>query len=329
MFFHNKRCVVTGGAGFVGRHVARALTAAGASVRVSRHQRDVAGLDQGVEVVDADLRDQNACRRLLAGADCVFHCAGAVGAAGVSPMSAMSGLTVNLTLTANVLEAAWAAGVGRVLLFGSSTGYPVADHPVREDEMWSGPPFSGYFGYGWMRRYLERLGEFVHSQPDAPAVVVVRPTAVYGPGDNFDPASCHVIPALINRALAGETPFTVWGTGEEVRDFLHITDLARGCMLAMEKLPTCDPVNIGYGQTTTIRQVVEIILAAAGHNAPVTFQTDRPTAIPVRSVNVDKARDLLGFRPALSLRDGLVDTVRWRRAHYGKDQSQRSKICGI
>lgn len=313
MFFRDKCCVVTGGGGFIGRHVTRALLAAGGKVRVSRHRRPVHGLDPAVRIVDADLRDQEDCRRLLDGADCVFHCAGTVGAAGVSPAAAMGGITVNLTLTANVLEAAWHTGVSRLLLFGSSTGYPVTSHPVREEEMWLGPVFPGYFGYGWMRRYLERLGEYVHGQTNAPNIVIVRPTAVYGPHDNFDPATCHVIPALIDRALAGEAPFTVWGSGDEIRDFLHVADLARGCLLAMEKLPSCDPVNIGYGQVTTIREVAEIILEAAGHTAPILFQADRPTAIPVRMVDTAKARDMLGFTPAIRLRDGLTDTVNWRR----------------
>ena len=164
----------------------------------------------------------------------------------------MEAITTNLVLTARMLQAAWEAKVGRFLVYSSSTGYPPADHPVREEEMWSAPPPPVYFGYGWMRRFFEILGEFVSSKSEM-KVAIVRPTAIYGRWDNFDPRSGHVIPALIRRAVDRENPFVVWGRGDEVRDFLHVSDLAKGSLLALEKLANCDPVNIGYGQAMTIR----------------------------------------------------------------------------
>jgi GDP-L-fucose synthase len=324
MSVEGKLCVVTGGSGFVGTHVVRALLARGARVRVPLHRRDMIERDPRVEAFHGgDLGDPTACRKALEGAEWVFHCAGAVSAAGVTATNPMSAIAINLTLTANVLEAAWAAGVERVQIFGSSTGYPVSDHPIREDEMWSGPTHPSYFGYGWMRRYLERMGEFVHQKSGKTAVVLVRPTATYGRYDNFDPLAGHVIPALIRKAAAGMTPFEVWGTGDEIRDFLHIEDLARGCVLAMEKLPTCEPVNIGYGKTTTIREVAQLILEAAGHDAELRFDASKPTTIPVRMVDCGKARAVLGFEPEIFLRDGLADTVRWY-----KEQVAAGKLAG-
>jgi GDP-L-fucose synthase len=143
-------------------------------------------------------------------------------------------------------------------------------------------------------------------------IALVRPTAVYGRYDNFDPTASHVIPALIRRAVAKEDPFEVWGTGNEVRDFLHITDLVEGCLLMLEKHAVCDPINIGYGKTVTIKQIVQVILNAADHeNATLEFNTSRPTAIPVRMVDTSKAKRILGFEPAVSLKDGLKDTVDW------------------
>lgn len=178
--------------------------------------------------------------------------------------------------------------------------------------MWSGPTHSSYFGYGWMRRYLERMGEFVH-QKGGTRVVLVRPTATYGRHDEFDPVTSHVIPALIRKAVAKMTPFEVWGTGDEIRDFLHIDDLVRGCLLAADKLPTCEPVNIGYGKVSTIREIVGLILEAAGHDATVVFDATKPTTIPVRMVDCSKAKALLGFEPNIPLKDGLADTVNWYR----------------
>jgi GDP-L-fucose synthase len=106
--------------------------------------------------------------------------------------------------------------------------------------MWNGPPHSSYFGYGWMRRYLEKLGEFISSKSQM-KIAIVRPTAIYGRWDNFSPLSSHVIPALIRRAVEKENPYVVWGTGNEIRDFLHVSDLARACLLMLEKYPNCDP----------------------------------------------------------------------------------------
>lgn len=317
MFFAGKRVLVTGGAGFVGTHFVQALLEAQAVVRVPMHRRPLIVDDPRIEIVQADLTRIEDCRRVCEGMDHVVHAAGAVAAAGITATNPMSAIAVNLILTTQMLQAAWDTGVKRFLVFGSSTGYPVTTHPVREEEMWDGPTHASYFGYGWMRRYLERISEFAASKTDI-GIALVRPTAVYGRHDNFDPATSHVIPALIRRAVARESPFVVWGTGNEVRDFLHITDLVRGSLLLLEKHATCDPVNIGYGGTVTIAEVLAAILRAAGHEgADVRFDASKPTAIPVRMVNTEKASRLLGFEPKVSLENGLADTVEWYRASAG------------
>ena len=165
-----------------------------------------------------------------------------------------------------------------------------------------------------MRRYFEHLAEFVASRSDV-KVALVRPTAVYGPHDDFDPGTSHVVPALVRKAVEKLDPFEVWGTGDEVRDFLHVEDFARGCLLTMERHAACDPVNIGYGSAVTIRRVVDIILEAAGHGgADVRFDASKPTAIPIRLVDTSKAKRLLGFEPRIPIETGLRDLVRWYQA---------------
>jgi GDP-L-fucose synthase len=313
MFFADRRSLVTGGAGFVGTHLVKALLAQGAQVRITVHERAPILSDPRIEIVPADLTRQDDCIAAMKGVDLVFHAAGSVGAAGVAASNAMASITGNLILTSQVLQAAWTASVERVLVFGSSTGYPVSDHPIREEEFWSGPTHPTYFGYGWMRRYVERMAEFVASRSKV-KVALVRPTAVYGRYDDFRPTTSHVIPALVCKAVDRMEPFEVWGTGDEVRDFLHIEDLARGCLLMMEKHAECDPVNIGYGEGVTIRRVVEIILAAAGHVAEVRFDKSKPTTIPVRLVDTSKAKRLLGFEPTIPLEAGLSDLVQWYAA---------------
>jgi GDP-L-fucose synthase len=324
-FFEGKRVLVTGGTGFVGRHYVDDLIKRGAMVRVPVHLRECCSETGKVEFVGADLCDIDDCRRVCEGADYVVHAAGAVAAAGVTSSNPMSAITTNLVLSTQMLEAAWDEGVERFLIFGSSTGYPVSDKPVKEDDMWSGDTHASYFGYGWMRRYLERISEFVASKTDM-GIALIRPTATYGRFDNFDPVTSHVIPALIRRALehAGG-PFEVWGTGAEVRDFLHVKDLVRGSLLVLEKHAVCDPVNIGYGKTILISELVDEVLCATGRkDLEVKFDPSRPTAIPIRTVDTSKAKTLFGFEPAISLKEGIADTVKWYR-----DESSKRNILGV
>lgn len=311
-FFEGKKILVTGGSGFIGTHFVDELVRQSALVRVPLHERPLVQQHECVETVSADLTNLEDCIRVCDGVDYLIHAAGAVAAAGVTVANPMSAIATNLVLTVRIVEAAWRQGVKRILIFSSgTTGYPAADHPVKEEEFWKAPPPSVYFGYGWMRRYLELLGEFVASKSEI-GIAVCRPTAVYGRYDNFDPKTSHVIPALIRRAVQRENPFVVWGTGDEVRDFLHVSDLVRGCLLLLEHHAVCDPVNIGYGKPASVKQILDIILRAARHTeARIEFDSSKPTTIPVRSVDTGKARSLLGFEPLVSLEEGLIDTVNW------------------
>jgi GDP-L-fucose synthase len=310
-FYKGKTVLVTGGSGFVGTHFVQELLKRGAKVRVPIHKRPMIVKDKSIEIIKADLTQLEDCRTACHNTQYVFHAAGEVAAAGVMASNPMSAITNGLILTAQMLQAAWLENVERFLVCGSSTAYPEANHPIKEEEMWTGDTYKTYFGYGWMRRYLERLSEFVASKSNM-KIALVRPTAPYGRYDNFDPATSHVIPALIRRAVAKENPYVVWGSGKEVRDFLHITDLVRGCLLLLEKYATCDPVNIGYGKAFTIEDAVHIILKYAGHeDAELIFDTSKPATIPFRMVDTSKAERLLGFKPKMSLEEGLRDTIKW------------------
>ncbi len=311
MFYHGKKVLVTGGAGFVGTHIVQELLNVGAEVRVTIHNRPLIIQDERIESVYADLNRLDDSMKATEGIDYVFHAAGAVGAAGVTKIDTMAAITQNLVQNAYMLQAAWASGVRRFLIYSSSTGYPSANYAIKEEEMWSGPTHPVYFGYGWMRRYLERLAEFVVSQSSM-RIAIVRPSAVYGRYENFDPATSHVIPGLIRRAVDKDNPYVVWGTGDEVRDFLHITDFARGSLLMLEKYAEGDAVNIGYGEVVTIKDIVQMVLKAAGHDSvQVVFDSTKPTTIRFRMVDISKAERLLGFKPLIDLEDGIRDTVEW------------------
>ena len=177
--------------------------------------------------------------------------------------------------------------------------------------MFNDDPAEVYYGYGWSRRYTELLGNFASKKSDL-KVAICRPTGVYGSYDDFDPSTSHVIPALIKRAIDKENPYVVWGDGEEIRDFLHIKDLIRGCFLLLEKNANSDPVNIGSGKEYKIKDIVKIILNLTDNkDTKIEFDNTKPTTIPVRKVNVDKAKKLLGFEMKISLEDGLKETIDW------------------
>jgi GDP-L-fucose synthase len=314
-FYADRLVLVAGGTGFIGSHIVDKLLERGAKVRIPIHMRKLDNNDPNIEILTADLTTQEDCLRAVEGVDYVFHAAGAVGSAAVKGNKVMQTMTINLILTAQILQAACASDVKRFLLFSSTTGYPAVDYPVKEDEMWNGPVFPGYFGYGWMKRYIEKLGEFVYGQ-SAMKVAIIRPTAIYGSRDNFDPASCHVIPALIRRAIEKGNPYVVWGSGEVIRDFLHVKDLARACLLMVEKHADCDPINIGSGQAITIKEVVKQILRAVGYeNVRVVYDTSKPTALPIRIVDTKKARSVIGFEPEIMLEEGIRETVEWYKSN--------------
>lgn len=307
MFYDGKTVLITGGTGFVGMHIVKELLKQNANIVVPIHHRPSMIDDNRISTINADLTRQEDCLKVSKDVDYIFHAAGDVASAGVVTENLMRAITTNLIITSQMLQAAWEENVDRMLIFSSSTGYPVTNYPIKEEEMWNGPTHPTYFGYGWMRRYLERIGEFVAFTSNV-KISIVRPTAIYGRWDN----SGHVIPSLIKRAIKKENPFIVWGTGEEIRDFLHVSDLARGCLLMLEKCANCDPVNIGYGKSVTIKEIVNIILKVTNHkDADIIFDSSKPGTIPIRIVDTTKAKRLLNFEPEIILEDGLKDIVDW------------------
>lgn len=313
MFFKDRTVLVTGGSGFVGTNFVEELVRRGARVRIPIHQRAARIQSDSIQSIPADLTRPEECGTVMQGVDFVVHAAGPVTGAAVTAGAPMTGIPGNLTLAANMLHAAWNAGVERFLLLSSTSIYPVLTRAMKEEEGWDDPVHPSYFGYGWMRRYLEKLAEFV-AMKSAMKVAIVRPTAVYGRWDNFDPVTSHVVPALIRKAVERRDPYEVWGTGDEVRDFLHVSDMVAGGLAALEHHATCDPLNLGCGEAFTINELVDQVLKAAGYgDAKIVFNTSKPTTIPFRMVDVSKARKVIGFEPRMTLQRGLADTITWLR----------------
>lgn len=314
-FFENKNVVVTGASGLLGSHLVEQLLESGANVRAVVHRRAFRIQHPRLEVVTADLMQQSECDRVMQGMDCACLCASITVGAAQAVANPMIAVTSNLIMAAQSLQAASVMRVSRVLLVSSTTVYPAYARPVREDEAFIGEPHSAYQGVGNMKRYIEVLAKFYHDKYGL-GVAIVRPVPYFGRNDNFDLASCHVIPALIRKAVEGYDPYEVWGTGDEVRDFLHVTDVARGSLLALERQPDCDALNLGSGSSMTIGKLAETILRLSGCTSKIVFNASKPSTIPIRVVDVEKSRMKIGFQASMSMEQGLSDTMEWFRSNY-------------
>ena len=309
-FLKGKRVVVTGGSGFVGTHYLQELLSRGANVVTHTHERPLQIEDDRIEVFkNLDLENMKDCMKLVDGADYVVHSAGKI----CHPSNVRSDFQVALnqiSVITNVLEASYKSNVRGFIDVNSSTGYPDRRYPITEDEYWDDEPYIAYYGYGWMRRYREKVMEHCSHLTDM-KIGICRGTAIFGPHDNFDLKTCHVVPALIKRVLSGEDPYVVWGSPDVVRDFLYVKDVVNGALLVLEGGESMRPYNLGYGTTITIGEIVDTILKVTGKTPKVEWDNSKPTTIPFRSCSTERIQNELGFKPKYTFEEGIRETVRW------------------
>jgi len=313
-----KTILVTGGAGFIGSHLIERLLAAGARVRAVLHNLPQCLDTPGVEYVQADLTHMDDCRRAVQGVDLVCHCAASTSGAAAIASTPLIHVTPNIVMTAQLMEAAYLAGAKRFLLVSSSVAYPPSNKiPVREDDLFSGQPYDVYFGAGWNKRISEALAMFYAQKLKTPmSCIVVRPSNLFGPRDKFDAKTSHVTAALIRRVVQRETPFAVWGTGNDIRDLLYIDDFIDGLMLALKSPEIYLAVNISAGEGYSVKQVIQFLLELDGfQNADVRFDPTKPQMIPLRLIDNSLAREKLGFQVSVGLKEGLRRTLAWYREH--------------
>ncbi len=309
-FLKGKRVVVTGGSGFIGTHFLMELVELGAYVRTHVHENELQFEHNHIQVLrDIDLMKLEDCIKLIDGADYVIHCAGEVAHPSSVPTDVQISLK-QLNLIGNVLEACAKNKVKRFLDLNSSTGYPDIRRPLTEDEYWIDEPYKSYYGYGWMRRYREKLMEHV-SKFSGLEIALARCTAIFGPNDNFDLKTCHVVPALIRRVLNDENPFTAWGSPDVVRDFLYVKDVVKGALLILEKGESMKPYNLGYGNGITIGEILDTILKVTGKNPEIVWDNSKPTTIPFRAVSIERIKTELGFEPKYTFKEGIKETIDW------------------
>lgn len=297
--------VVTGGAGFLGSVVVRDLAALGAEVRVVRS-------------AEHDLRDPRAAREALDGGEIVIHLAANVGGIGFNRRNPAPLVYDNLMMVANVFEQARQAGARRLVSACTVCAYPkFTPVPFSEDALWNGYPEESNAPYGLAKKMMLVMSDAYRRQYGFDSCVPLM-VNLYGPGDNFDLEDSHVIPALIRKFVEaqarGDAAVELWGSGSASREFLYVDDAARALILAAERLDTSDPVNIGTGEETSIRELAETIARATGFGGELAWDPTKPDGQPRRVLDVSRARALLGFEARVPLEEGLRRTVDWFRA---------------
>lgn len=329
-FWAGKRVLVTGGAGFIGSHVVEQLLAHRARVTVpvlnpARAGRFLAPRLSEIQVVTADLRDPAAAERVLRDQEIVMHLAAVVGGIEYNIAHPASIFRDNMLVFMTTIEAARRAGVDRFLVTSSACVYPRhCSIPTPESEGFRDRPEPTNEGYGWAKRMEEFLGES-YAREYGMNVCIARPYNCYGPRDNFDKESSHVIPALIRRIWTDrENPLKVWGSGKQSRSFLYVEDFARGLLEVVEKHPKAEALNIGADSETTIAELVETLgkIHQDTNGSPLqfVFDTSKPEGQPRRRCDTRLAEARIGYRARWDLESGLRETVKWYLEHGMRGQ---------
>jgi GDP-L-fucose synthase len=306
-FWDGKPVVVTGGAGFLGRPLVRRLNELGADTTIVRSSGH-------------DLRDPRAAREAVEGATVVIHLAANVGGIGFNRANPAPLVYDNMMMAANVFEASRQAGVDKLVSACTVCAYPkFTPSPFSEDSLWDGYPEESNAPYGLAKKMMLVLSDAYRRQYgfDSCAPIVAN---LYGPDDNFDLESSHVIAAMIRKYVEaeqrGDEQVVLWGTGKPSREFLYVDDAARALVLAAERLSVSDPVNIGTGTETNIRTLAETIERLVGFEGETVWDTSRPDGQPRRFLDVSRAKELMGFEARVSLEDGLRKTIESFRSQH-------------
>jgi GDP-L-fucose synthase len=298
------RTLVTGGAGFLGSHLVERLRAQGLDPVVPRR-------------ADYDLTVWDDAERLFADArpELVFHLAAEVGGIGVNRANPGRFWYANLMMGAHILELARSNGVRKLVVAGTVCAYPkFTPVPFREEELWNGYPEETNAPYGVAKKSI-LVGAQAYREQYGLDAVFLLPANLYGPRDNFDLETSHVIPALIRKMVDSTDEVVLWGDGSPTREFLYVDDCAAGIALAAESYDGAGPVNLGTGVETSIRELAETIAELTGFEGEIVWDTSMPNGQPRRSLDASKAEQLFGFRATTPLREGLERTIAWYRAH--------------
>lgn len=301
----NKRILVTGGAGFLGSRVVKYLLQSGAkeeNIRIPRSRT-------------TDLREKSVCARVVKNVDIVIHLAANVGGIGYNQQNPGSLFYDNLTMGVHLMEESRKAAVQKFVAIGTICAYPkYTPVPFHEENLWDGYPEETNAPYGLAKKMLLVQGQAYRKQYGFNSIYLL-PVNLYGPGDNFDPGSSHVIPSLIRKFVEakrnGDERVIVWGTGKPTREFLYVDDCAQAIVMATLQYENGEPINIGSSFEISISELSHMIAKLTGFTGKVIFDTTRPDGQPRRKLDVTKAKSAFGFESTTSFVDGLQTTIDW------------------
>jgi GDP-L-fucose synthase len=305
VFWNNKKILVTGGAGFLGSFLIKKLKERGVSernVRIPRSKK-------------MDLRRWENCVKAVKDMDIVIHLAARVGGIGFNQVYPASLFYDNAIMGIQMMEAARQEGVEKFVAVGTVCAYPKFTRvPFREEELWNGYPEETNAPYGLAKKMLLVQSQAYRQQYGFNAIFLL-PVNLYGPGDNFDLQSSHVIPALIRKFTEAvqnnQREVEIWGTGEVSREFLYVEDAAKGIALATERYNKPEPVNIGAGFEIKIKDLVKLIAELTGFKGEIRWDTSKPDGQPRRRLDTSKAKQEFGFQAKVDFREGLKRTIEW------------------
>lgn len=314
--FKDKKILVTGGTGLIGRPLVKMLIAKGAKVRIASLD-DHSLAHPEAEFLKGNLTNWDFCKKVVKGIDYVFNLTGTKGNVSTGITKAASFFVPHLVFNTLLMEAARAEGVDRYLYTSTIGIYPPSVKAKKEDIAWEGPPHQTDLFAGWAKRMGELQAEAYKLEFGWDKIAIIRPANVYGPYDYFDPSSSMVMPSLIRRAFGKEDPFIIWGDGSAIRDFVYVDDVAEGMLLALEHAADCTPINLGSGVGVSIKELVEVISSfMPGLN--IQWDTSKPGGEPVRVLDISRARERLGWEPKISLKEGIGKTIAWYRQNKDK-----------
>ncbi|MBI4994124.1 GDP-L-fucose synthase [Candidatus Peregrinibacteria bacterium] len=301
----DKKILVTGGAGFLGSYVVKKLLARGVpkgTITVPRSAK-------------YDLKDWDVCKKVVQGQDVVIHLAAKVGGIGFNREHPGSIFYDNAIMGIQMMEAARQAGVKKFVQIGTICAYPkFTPVPFKEEDLWNGYPEETNAPYGLAKKMLLVQAQAYRQQYGFNAIYLL-PVNLYGPGDSFDSAKSHVIPALIKKVYdakqGGKNYIEVWGTGKPSREFFYVEDCAEGIVLATEKYDKSDPVNLGTGFEITIKDLVEKICKLMDFKGEIRWDKSKPDGQPRRMLDVERAQREFGFKAKIGFEEGLTKTILW------------------
>lgn len=311
-FWNNKRVCVTGGAGFLGKVVVRKLKERGVKDVFIPH------------IEDYDLTKLQDIDRMLEDSkpDLIIHLAAQVGGIGANLEHPAEFFYNNLMMGVQLVHRAWETGVEKFVAIGTICAYPkFTPVPFREENLWDGYPEETNAPYGLAKKMLLVQAQ-AYRQQYGYNTLFLLPVNLYGPGDNFNPRSSHVIPALIRKCIeakdAGLDEVVVWGDGSPTREFLYVEDAAEGILMAAEKYNESEPVNLGAGYEISIKNLVELIAKKTGFTGSLVWDTSKPNGQPRRQLDTKRAFDKFGFKAKMTFEEGLENTINWFRENREK-----------